>query len=282
MGSVVKYRGAALVALTLLAGACASTDDVRSVRTELRMLAVRQDSAFRALMRAVARGNEATLDSVSAVAEELFAFRGDANNRLVAIREQQLRLGELVGQSQRSLQSLQDEVTAQRLEMQQWDSRTAADDEEGGSEGEGTGEADPDPAEEGAVVEGDTDPAEDVYQVAVRSLDRGNFGMARRGFEHFVGEFPNHELTPMAYVSLGALASERDELEDAIDLYLRVPELFPASEAVPDALFRTGVLYLEMEDCDLAAEYLERVVNSFAEHRLAALAEERLEECSQG
>jgi len=279
VGSVVNFRGVALVALVLLTGACASTDDVRSVRMELRTLAVRQDSAFRALMRAVARGNEATLDSVSAVAEELFAFRGDANNRLVAIREQQLRLGELVGQSQRSLQNLQDEVTAQRLEMQQWDSRVPAVDEESATEGEGTGETDLDPAES-AVNEEGTDPAEEVYQAAVRSLERGNFGMARRGFEHFVGEFPNHELTPMAYVSLGALASDGNDLEEAIEFYLRVPELFPDAEAVPDALFRTGVLYLELEDCDLAAEYLERVVNSYAEHRLAARAQERLEECS--
>lgn len=271
-------RSVAVVVLATAASACASSQDVAEVRNDVRVMAARQDSAFRALMRAVARQNEVALDSVRALSEELFDFRGDVNQRLQSIQEQQLRVGELVGQSQRSLQDLQGEVNAQRLEMErERTARAAAEANAAEEEGESP-DATP-PAEEAPADPDAPDPAAELYAAASSTLDRGNFSTARRGFEQFVAEHPNHELTPLAHLHLGELASNEDELEEAIDHYLKVLELFPAAESVPDALYRIGVLQIELENCDEATQYLSRVVNSHGEHRLASRAEERLQEC---
>ena len=268
--------------LTAAAAACATSQEVAEVRNEVRVMSARQDSAFRALMRAVAYGNEAALDSVRALAGELFDFRGEVNQRLQSIQEQQLRVGELVGQSQRSLQDLQSDVTAQRLalERQQEAAARAAAEADSAEEISDPADTDDPPAADPNSSDAElNDPAEDLYRAASNTLDRGNFGTARRGFQQFVVEHPNHELTPLAYLHLGELASNEDLLDEALDHYLRILELFPASEAVPDALYRTGVLYIELEDCEQATQYLSRVVNSYGEHMLASRAQDRLLEC---
>lgn len=273
--------GAVLAAAAASASGCASSQDVAEVRNEMRVMAARQDSAFRALMRAVARQGEVALDSVGGLSEELFDFRGDVNQRLQSIQEQQLRVGELVGQSQRSLQDLQGEVNAQRLTMErERAARIAAEASSAEEEGDPADPEDSAPEEETPPADPDApDPAAELYAAASSTLDRGNFSTARRGFEQFVAEHPNHELAPLAHLHLGELASNEDELEEAIDHYLKVLELFPAAEAVPDALYRIGVLQIELENCDEATQYLSRVVNSYGEHRLALRAEERLQEC---
>lgn len=275
----------ALAALLLAVAGCASSQDVAEVRNEVRILSARQDSAFRVLMRAVAQGNEAALDSVRAIADELFEFRGEVNQRLQSIQEQQLRVGELVGQSQRGLQDLQGEVNAQRLAMerqQQAAARAAAeaDSAEAGSAAAAPSSsadppaADPDPADEQLP-----DPAEELYQAASSTLDRGNFGTARRGFQQFVAEYPNHALTPGAYLHLGELASNEDLLDEAIAHYQQILELFPAADEVPHALYRTGVLHIEMGECEQAVQYLQRLVNTYEDHLLIPRAQDRLQEC---
>lgn len=264
--------GALLSGLLLAAGACATGQDVAAVRAELRVLAARQDSAFRALTAAVARGDQRAMDSLAALTAEVFEFRGDVNSRLVAIREQQLRMGELAGQSQRSLESLRQDVSAQRLEMaRQRAIREAAEAaDSAGAQVDAEPEAPPAP---------DPEIGRQNYEALVQHLDRGNFVIAKQGFAGFVEEFPNHEFTPVAYLHLGELSAQDDLLDEAVAYYLRIPELFPAADAVPDALYRAGALFLEMDDCGQAREHWDRLAESYAEHRLAARARERLQEC---
>lgn len=273
-------RQAVQAVLLLFAGACATGQDVADVRAELRVLAARQDSAFRALTAAVVRGDQRAMDSLAALTGEIFAFRGDVNGRLVAIREQQLRMGELAGQSQRSLESLRQDVSAQRREMaRQQAAREAAEAEAGDETGDSIA------ADAQADAEPEAPPAPDPeigrqnYEALVQHLDRGNFVIAKQGFAGFVEEFPNHEFTPAAYLHLGELSAQDDLLDEAVAYYLRIPELFPASDAVPNALYRAGALFLEMDDCGQTREHWGRLVESYGEHRLADRARERLQEC---
>lgn len=218
------------------------------------------------------------MDSLAVLTEEIFEFRGDVNNRLVAIREQQLRMGELAGQSQRSLESLRQDVIAQRREMER--QRTARETAEAESADEGA-----DGAEDSAEAEETLPPAPDPeigrqnYEALTQHLDRGNFVIAKQGFAAFVEEFPNHEFTPAAYLHLGELSAQDDLLDEAVAYYMRIPERFPAAEVVPDALYRAGALFVEIDDCDQAREHWNRLAESYADHRLASRARERLQEC---
>ena len=54
--------------------------------------------------------------------------------------------------------------------------------------------------------------------------------------------------------------------------------MFPTSDRIPAALYRAGVLCIELEDYDRAREYLERVINTYPDDRFAEQALEKLDE----
>ena len=269
--SRTTFNPAKIVVLVLLLplGACATKRDLQYIQAEVRALSARQDSAFQALTRSVEQANREALDSLRVLSDFFFDFRGDSNNRLLAIQDQQLRLGELVGQSQRSLAGLREDMNTQqqRIEEQLAARPVPADTLEGGAE-----------EEQEPAVPGVTDTAEEAFNAVVVHLNRGSFTVARIGFARFIEEYPNHELAPSAHIHLGEMASQEGRLEDAIASYLKVPELFPTAEEVPNALYRAGVLCVELEDFDQARQYLERVVNSYPDHRFAEPARERLQD----
>lgn len=246
-------RVLAVVCLLPLA-ACATKRDIRDLQTEIRTLAVRQDSAVLALQAT----NRSLRDSLNAVSNLLFQFRGDANNQMLTIQDQLLRLGELTGQSQRSLAGLRDQLDQQRRQAAAPPQRTPPGQ----------------PGSEEDVVPGDD--AHDMYNTGVSQFNRGNFTVAANVFRRFLEEFPTHELAPSAHLRLGELLAQENRLEEAAEEYLKVRELFPTASEVPDALYRAGAVYLEMENFELARQYLEIVVNSYPDHAVATMAEDRL------
>jgi TolA-binding protein len=258
-----------MLAAGLFLAACATKRDLEYIQMEVRALGVRQDSALQALTRSVHETNRVAMDSIEALSDALFDLRGDVSNRLAAIQDQQLIIGEILGQSQRSMAAMREEFNSQQ---QRFAEQLAARVPEGDSvEGGGS-------PEEQATPAGNDDRAEDIYDTGVRQSNRGNFSAARRAFEGFLEEYPNNDLAPSAYLHLGELRSQDDELEVAVDLYLKIPELFPTAEEVPDALYRAGLLCIELEDYTRARQFLERVVNTYPEHRNAELARGRLED----
>ncbi len=265
----IGRRGrAALVLAVLGLGGCATSGDLRELQFEIRSLAARQDSAFRALQRLVESSGDEALDSVADLTELVFQLRGDVNRRLLDIQDQQLRMGELVGQSQRSIALMTEQLNAQRREIERVSRRQPAD----------TTEA---VAEEDAEEPPETarpDPAEDAYNEIVALQERGSMSVARNGFEQFLEEYPSSEFAAGAHLRLAEIkALQDDEIEDAIDTYMLIPDLFPEAPEVPQALFQAGLLCASIEDFERARGYLEWLVESYPEHRLVPLARERLE-----
>ena len=263
--TAAKWVGIALLGSSL--AACATKTDFRNLESEVRALAARQDTATLALQR-VQRVNRAVIDSVGALSESLFEFRGDVSNRLLSIQDQLLLLGERVGQSQRSLATMREELIAQR---QQLEDRLSARDQPGDTlEVVGGG------GEQDAAGGGDADDVA-FASVLQTALDRGNLNTARRGFERFISMYPNSGFAPSAHLHLGELLSGEERLEEAVATYLEVPRLFPTAEEVPDALYRAGVLSIELNDFEQARQLLERLVNTYPGHRYVEQARERLQ-----
>ena len=260
---------AALLAAVVAPGGCATSGDLRELQYDIRLLAVRQDSAFQALRRMVERSNDEALDSVAEVTALLFELRGEVNNRLLAIQDQQLIMGELVGQSQHSLALMTEQLNAQRVELERVSRRQPAD----------TTGAVADEGDEPAEGAQPSDPDEDAYNAVLELVDRGNMGLARSGFEQFLELYPNSRLAAGAYLHLAELKSlQAEEIEDAITTYRMIPDLFPDAPQVPQALFQAGLLCASIEDFERARGYLEWLVESYPDHRLVPQARERLEE----
>lgn len=263
-----RLRRVVVLALSGVLAGCATSGDLQDLQYELRLLTARQDSAMAALMRSVDRANAEALDSVAELAQTLFDMRGEVNNRLLAIQNQQLVMGELVGQSQYSLAQMTEELNAQRRQIALVSRPTPADTLVGEEQ-----EAEDDPPETQF-----SDPDEDAYQALVEMLERGLSGTARRGFETFLEEYPNSDFAPGAYLHLAELKALEDELDESIDTYLLIPDLFPEAEEVPRALFQAGLLCIAIDDDARAREYLQWLVDSYPDHALTPRARERLEE----
>lgn len=269
-GGIVSQRiggsgRAVLLAALVFLGGCATRGDLRELRYEVRLLGARQDSAFQALLRTVERANGQALDSV---AELLFELRGEVSNRLLAIQDQQLIMGELVGQSQHSLALMTEELNRQRQQIERVSRQQPADTsgavaEEGGEPSETTLSPDPD---------------EEAYEAVRALIDRASYSLARSGFEQFLEEYPNSPFAAGAYLHLAELKAQDGEVEEAIETYLVILDLFPEAEEAPRALYQAGLLCISIEDFGRAREYLEWLLESYPHYRLTPQARERLEE----
>ena len=260
-----------MAAFGVTAAACASSQDLRDLHLEMRHIAARQDSALDHLVRLSQTSDEVTIDSLQALVGLFYDFRGDVSARLREIQDEQRRTGELVGQNQRTLAEIRDEMSGyQRRLAQQLDRALGPADSTA---------AEPPNEEESSSQEAeDAGMAVQIYNQSVQNFNRGSFRSAELGFQRFVEEYPVHSLAPAAYMHLGELSSHEDRLQEAVELYLKVPALFPAADETPEALYRAGVLYAEMEQFDQARGILERVAASYPDDRFAALAQERLQD----
>ncbi len=238
------------LALTLgpVAPGCALKSDIRDLQDEVRRLTARQDSAL-ARLEMLTLQNQ---DSLREQGELMFEFRGAVARQLLDIEEQLVTIQELTGQSQRNLAALRDQMELRRGDVFETP----------------LGET---PSEASGV-------ADDVFNAAVTHFNRGSNTTARSAFEQFLQAYPNHSLAPNAQFYLADILVQEDRLEEAIESFLRIPELYPTAPVVPDALYRVGALYLDRGDTAEGREYLERVVNSYPDSRAANTARRRLEE----
>ncbi len=235
--------------LLLPLAACATKSDVRELQGEIRDLARQQEALVRELQSEQAR----QADSVAALSSQFGQYRTQWARSIRDMEDQLIRVQELAGMSQQELAGLRDQM----------DRRPA-----GGTFGGAT----PDREGGGEVV--------DIYDDAMTQFRRGSLTSARMGLEEIVERFPNHELTPSARYYLADILVQEDNLEEAIEMFLQVPEFHPDAERVPDAMYRVGLLYRELGDSSEARSYLERVVNTWPDSDAASMARRTLDEMS--
>jgi tol-pal system protein YbgF len=242
-----------LVGLTL--SGCATKRDLRDLRDEIRALSAQQQEALADLEGL----NLQVRDTLRGQSDALFETRGETVRRLREIEDQLAMLMELTGQNQRSLMALRDAIEAR-----------------------GTAYA-PSQLDPGVQEPGGGDRAggaDQTYNVAVTQFNRGSFSTARRAFQQFLEENPGHPLASDAHFYLADILVQENRLDEAIAAFLEIPEFDPMAPKAPDALYRVGVLYIELDDLDQARHYLERVVNTYSDSGVAILARQRLAEIS--
>jgi len=242
--------------LVLSTTACASKQDIRQLREVLVAGLQRQDAALADLAREL----EALQDTVEIQSDMVVDTRGGLARELRQIQGQMSRLTELTGQIQRTLAALRDQMSD--------------------LERPAVGTLRP-PARDSTLVGNPIaggDDADQAWNTARSQFNRGQLGTAKFAFEHFVQIYPEHENAPLALYLLGDILEQEGRLEEAVQGFLRVGELFPTSDRVPQSLYRVGALYVLLGDPGQAEEYLRRVVATYPDTGAAALAQEKLRE----
>ena len=238
-------------ALAVLGG-CATKGDIRNLQTEVRSLALRQDSML-AQLRIEARSTQDTLRETT---DQLFSFRGDIASQLREISQALTRIEALSGENQRGIAQVRDQLANLR--------RAApvepANDPSSASIGGGGGEA------------------ESIYSGGMRQFNRGSLSTARRAFEALIANHPNHALVPDARMRLGDIDEREGRLEEALETFLEIQTLFPTAAVVPDALYRAALVQLALGREDDARRTLERVINTYPDAEIASLARAELDD----
>lgn len=242
-----RIRGLLLAALLLLPlTACATKADVRDLRNEIRELNSRQET----LLRELQRQQEGQRDSIQALSSEFQSHQARVGGQFRNLEDLVLMVQELAGISQQEIAGLRDYLDSARQGLE---FRDPFQREDAGSQG-----------------------AEESYSQAMDFLRRGSTAAARMGFEDVVESFPNHPLASEARYHLADLLVQEERLEEALEAFLRIGELHPDADRVPDAYYRAALLYRELGDVDEARRYLERVVNTWPDSGAADLARETL------
>jgi tol-pal system protein YbgF len=252
--SVAIRLSVSIAAAVVLTG-CATKGDIRDMQMELRALAQRQDSLLVQLrMQALS-----TQDTLRTQSDQLFDFRGQVFQQLRAIAQGLTTLEAMVGENQRGIAGVRDQMA----NLRRTPTTTRPPTGEEGTE---------------AVGGGVGGSAEDLYANAMEQFNRGSTSTARLAFEQFLQAYPTHSLAPDAHFYLADILVQEDRLEEAIDAFREVQELFPTAARVPDALYRIALVHIEMGNAADAEETLERIVNTYPGTGLALLAQDKLDE----
>ncbi len=239
---------------------CATKGDIRDVRDEIRALGNIQRLALEELSGM----NLAVQDTLGRQSDQAFESRGETNRRLLALEQELLTIQELLRMNQQSLMTIRDLLESQRsggVSLMRTDTEPGQ-------------RVDVDPVRSGDQAGGPVV----MYNAAVTQFNNRSLNTARRAFQQFLRDYPDDELAPDAHYYLADILVQVDQLEEAIQAFLRVPELFPLAERVPEALYRVGVTYISLDQLSDARVYLERVVNTYPGTDSATAAQERLAE----
>ena len=214
-------------------------------------------------MAAEIRANiEALQDTLDVQSGMVVDSRGGISRELREIQTQLSQLTALTGQIQRSMVVISQRVQAEGARVTTSD-RRADPDSLGGLFGRRGGD--------GAA-------AEEMYEAAMTQYNRGSLNTAQMALGRFLGDFPDHRLAPRAQFVLADIFEQENRLDGAVEEFLRVPELYPSADQVPNALYRIALIYVIQENVDEAVIYLERLTNTYPDSGPAELAQELLQE----
>ena len=113
----------------------------------------------------------------------------------------------------------------------------------------------------------------DAYRAAYGLVPEQQFSQALDAFKQFIVEYPDGRFAANAHYWLGELylvVSPPDD-EAARREFSLLLEQYPDNAKIPDALYKLGRIYFERGDSQRARQYLDRVVNEYADSGSSAV-----------
>jgi len=117
-----------------------------------------------------------------------------------------------------------------------------------------------------------------LYDQAYLDLSRGNFDLAKNGFEEYLRLYPDTELADNALYWLGEADYVQHNYENAIKRFQEVEQKYPQGNKVPAALFKIGLCQVQLKQKQKAKETFRRLIDQYPGSPEAAQAQDRLKE----
>ena len=117
-----------------------------------------------------------------------------------------------------------------------------------------------------------------LYDQAYLDLSRGNFDLAKGGFEEYLRLYPETELADNALYSLGQADYVQHDYRSAIEKFQEVEKKYPQGNKVPAALFKIGLCQAQLKQRQNAKETFRRIMSDYPGTPEAAQSKDRLQE----
>lgn len=127
-----------------------------------------------------------------------------------------------------------------------------------------------------AATPGDAAAETQAYNAAFGALKDGRYAESARGFQGFIAQYPNGQLTGNAYYWLGESYYVTQNYEVAEQSFRTLLQRYPDSQKAPDALLKIGYCQYELKQWDEAEATLNKVVATYPDTTVARLAQGRL------
>lgn len=115
-----------------------------------------------------------------------------------------------------------------------------------------------------------------AYSAALDALKRGDYVASARGFQTYLGSYPQGALAPNAWYWLGESYYGTQNFPLALQAFQSLLSQFPDSAKAPDALLKKGYSQIETGQPGAGAQTLNRVITDFPGSPAAGLAASRL------
>jgi len=117
-----------------------------------------------------------------------------------------------------------------------------------------------------------------TYSAAYQIFKDGNYDKARTEFQNFLTTYPNSEYSDNAQFWIGECYFREKKYEQAILEYEKVTKNYPNGSKVPYALFKQGLSFLNLGDKTSAKLLLQQVIKDYPNTSQARAARSKLQE----
>lgn len=246
-------------AVLLGAGACATPQDVQSVRTDiaaLRTERTRADSSNRVELGRVIKALGIVNDSMAVIGGRLAKYQGDVRGELFSMGQQLITIQELTGQSQRRLQELRSSLDQRAQEV---GVPVAAI-----------------PGDSAASARPSTPGPNQLFQISLDQLRRGSFGTARIGFETLLRQYPKSDVAPDAQYYIGESYLAEGNAAASDSAFAQVVATYPQSARASTALFKRATAMEAHGNPAGARAIYQQIIQKYPRSDEAGPAAERL------
>jgi len=273
-------------AALLLATACASTSDVKTINSQVsdlqdQVAQVKKNASSKEEVQNVnsklAQQTQTLLKSNADLSVKVAEVDDRMQNTQGSIEQTNYRIEKLVQQMTQVQHDIEELRAALRAGQAPSAPATAAG---------GTGVSAASPVGPTAVpIQGEMSvtapamPGESPltsYQSAYRDYQKGNFDLAMAGFRDFLVRNPTSDLADNATYWIGESLYSQKKYREAIEQFDQVVSRYPRSDKVPASLLKKGYGYISIGEKSQGIVQLQYVVHEHPNSQEAALARQKL------
>jgi tol-pal system protein YbgF len=117
---------------------------------------------------------------------------------------------------------------------------------------------------------------EELYNTAYGDFIKGSYDLARQGFEEYLKNYPDTELSDNAQYWVGECSYVQRKFSEAVQGFDKVLANYPKGDKAPAAALKKGYSLLEIKNTEAGVRELRQLIQKYPSSDSAQLAKDRL------